>query len=421
MQIIDVKLSELKPYNKNAKKHPAEQVQYIANSLKQFGWKQPIVIDKDNVIVCGHGRMLAAESLGWDTAPCVYADDLNDEQIKAFRLADNKTAESDWDIDFLEIELGDIFDIDMTDFGFASLDEDEPDFDIERKSLTDRFVVPPFSVLDARQGYWNDRKRQWINAGLKSMEGRDAKAFTTEHIAEQYGMKSKSGTSVFDPVLTEVMYKWFCVDGGAIYDPFAGGSVRGIVADKLGYSYTGIDLRQEQVDANYENASEMDAAPVWYCDDSLNADKYIQDGTADMVFTCPPYADLEKYSDLPNDISNMPYEDFCKVYADILRIANNKLKDDRFFVVVIGDVRDKDGAYRQLVDYTRKVLTDIGLCLYNDMVLIEPVGTGAIRAPRQFNAARKVIKTHQNVLVFYKGNMQAIKDNYTELDYTEEE
>lgn len=118
MNITEVRLSELKPYSKNAKKHPDDQVKRIANSLNEFGWKQPIVIDKDNVIICGHGRLLAAKLLGWETAPCVYADDLTDEQIKAFRLADNKTNESEWDYDFLNVELDDILDIDMSQFGF---------------------------------------------------------------------------------------------------------------------------------------------------------------------------------------------------------------------------------------------------------------------------------------------------------------
>ena len=137
MQIVDVKLSDLKPYKRNAKTHPAEQVEHIANSLREFGWKQPIVIDKDNVIVCGHGRLLAAKSLGWETAPCVYADDLTDEQIKAFRLSDNKTAESDWDFDFLNIELDDILDIDMSQFGFDLGDEDEPEPDIVEDEVPD--------------------------------------------------------------------------------------------------------------------------------------------------------------------------------------------------------------------------------------------------------------------------------------------
>lgn len=193
------------------------------------------------------------------------------------------------------------------------------------------------------------------------------------------------------------------------------------MADKLGYNYTGIDLRQEQIDANYENASDLNCSSglIWHCDDSLNADKYVEDNSVDMVFTCPPYADLEVYSDLPNDISNMDYDSFCKVYADILSIACRKLKEDRFFVVVIGDVRDKQGAYRQLVDYTRRVLTDNGLKLYNDMIFVEAVGTGAIRATKQFNAFRKAIKTHQNVLVFYKGDIKKIKSNFKELNISE--
>ena len=197
---------------------------------------------------------------------------------------------------------------------------------------------------------------------------------------------------------------------------FRGGCVRGVVAEYLGYKYTGIDLRNEQIEANEKQALEIGVSPTWICDDSLNADKYLNDDSCDMIFTCPPYADLEKYSDDERDISNMEYDEFCEVYKNILSIACNKLKRDRFAVVVIGDVRDKKGAYRQLVDYTRKVLTDNGLVLYNDLILAEQVGTGALRASKQFNALRKVIKVHQNVLVFYKGDIKAIKDNFTELE-----
>ena len=123
MIITDVKIKDLKPYEKNAKKHPDDQVEHIANSLKEFGWRQPVVIDKDNVIIIGQGRVLAAKKLKMKTAPCVYADDLSKEQIKALRLADNKTNESSWDFDFLNLELDDITDIDMSEFGF-DLDDD---------------------------------------------------------------------------------------------------------------------------------------------------------------------------------------------------------------------------------------------------------------------------------------------------------
>lgn len=118
MNIEYLKLEELTPYEKNPRKNDAA-VETVANSIKEFGFKVPIIIDKDNVIVCGHTRYKAAKSLNLETVPCLRADDLTDEQIKAFRLADNKSAEiAEWDIDLLSQELKDITDIDMEDFGF---------------------------------------------------------------------------------------------------------------------------------------------------------------------------------------------------------------------------------------------------------------------------------------------------------------
>ena len=118
MQIIDLQISEIKPYEKNPRNNkPA--IDAVANSIKEFGFKVPIVIDKDNVIVCGHTRYAAAKKLKLKSVPCIMADDLTEEQIKAFRLADNKTAElAEWDFDLLNLELGDLVDFDMEQFGF---------------------------------------------------------------------------------------------------------------------------------------------------------------------------------------------------------------------------------------------------------------------------------------------------------------
>lgn len=143
MKIDEINVNDIKPYEKNAKKHPDEQIGRIANSIKAFGFKQPLVIDKDNVLVIGHGRLEAAKRLGFDTVPCVRADDLTEDQIKALRLADNKTNESDWDFDFLNIELDDITDIDMSQFGFdldidteddTEITEDEAPDDVETRT-----------------------------------------------------------------------------------------------------------------------------------------------------------------------------------------------------------------------------------------------------------------------------------------------
>ena len=125
MQIVEKGIKDIKPYEKNPRKNDSA-VDAVANSIKEFGFKVPVVIDKDNVIVCGHTRYKAAKKLGIDKVPCVVADDLTEEQIKAYRLADNKVSElAEWDIDLLGDELDGIFDIDMSDFGFDIDFEDE--------------------------------------------------------------------------------------------------------------------------------------------------------------------------------------------------------------------------------------------------------------------------------------------------------
>lgn len=132
MEIKDFKLSDIKPY-KNNPRHNESAVQQVANSIKAFGFKVPVVIDSNNVVVCGHTRCKAASLLGMDSVPCVVADDLTPEQVKAFRLADNKVSElATWDDDLLNFEIDGIADLDMTDFGFEALrdtflDEDKPD------------------------------------------------------------------------------------------------------------------------------------------------------------------------------------------------------------------------------------------------------------------------------------------------------
>lgn len=125
MEIIEKKVSELNPYKNNPRKNePA--VEAVANSIKEFGFKVPIVIDQNNTIVCGHTRLKAAIKLGLETVPCIMADDLTPEQVKAFRLADNKTSElADWDKKLLDFELDGIEDLDMTLFGFDEKEEPE--------------------------------------------------------------------------------------------------------------------------------------------------------------------------------------------------------------------------------------------------------------------------------------------------------
>lgn len=217
---------------------------------------------------------------------------------------------------------------------------------------------------------------------------------------------ASSGTSIFDPVLCELAYGWFCPPGGLVLDPFAGGSVRGIVASKLGRQYIGIDLRPEQIAANRAQADEIcgDPMPVWVEGDGCDIGRLAKGAEADFIFSCPPYADLERYSDDPRDLSTMAYAEFLATYTEIISSACAMLKPDRFACFIVGDARGKDGNYYGFPWHTIGAFETAGLRLYNEAVLVTAVGSLPIRVGKQFTATRKLGKTHQNVLVFIKGN-----------------
>lgn len=231
---------------------------------------------------------------------------------------------------------------------------------------------------------------------------------TEEFLADHYaasGAPTASGTSIFDPVLCEIAYRWFCPLGGMVLDPFAGGSVRGIVAARLGRPYVGIELRAEQVAANQAQADLADdPAPRWIAGDSRYLAQLAAGIEADLVFSCPPYWNLERYSDDPSDLSTMPLADFLKAQSEIIAQAVARLRPNRFAVWVIGDVRDADGFFVNLPGLTVEAFEAAGARFYNDAILVTAVGSLPIRVGRQFTAARKLGRTHQNVLVFCKGD-----------------
>ena len=214
------------------------------------------------------------------------------------------------------------------------------------------------------------------------------------------------GTSIFDPVLTELLVEWFTPPGGRIIDPFAGGSVRGIVSAVLGRTYWGNDLAERQVIANRLQGETIlgagQTACTWNQGDSRVMMSRAPD--ADAVLSCPPYADLEVYSKHPDDISNMPYERFLEAYEEIIARSCERLRPDRFACWVIGDVRDGDGNFRNLPGHTVRAFRRAGLELYNQMILVTAVGSLSIRVSRQFEKSRKCGTTHQLVQVFLKGN-----------------
>jgi DNA modification methylase len=268
-------------------------------------------------------------------------------------------------------------------------------------------------VLDARKGAWQKSKRDWRALGIQSELGRSDKLTYGREGTDDFSQRIRrvGGTSIFDPVLAELIYTRLCSNGAHVLDPFAGGSVRGIVAAKLGYRYTGVELRPEQVEANYRQVDQMIAGrridanlrPHWIEGDSREI-QMLAPGEYDLVFTCPPYGDLERYSDDPRDLSNMIYETFLEIYTEIVTKCFGMLKPKHFACFVVGDFRDKriDGNLRGFPEDTVKIFQKVGARLQARSVLFTALGSAALRAERQFLATGRPVTVHQNVFVFQR-------------------
>jgi len=291
-----------------------------------------------------------------------------------------------------------------------------------RSVLHDKFLIPPFSVWNTREGEWQARKRKWRALGMRSEEGREDNMTFSAKLNEY--RKAPSGvaqTSVFDPNVCELCYKWFAPPEGVILDPFAGGSVRGIVASVMDFKYWGNDLSARQITANIEQINELTTGkykPKWHQGDSLV--KMADAPKADFLFSCPPYGDLEVYSDAPEDISNKEYDEFLVTYREIIRLAAAKLRNNRFAGWVVANFRDKEtGRIHNFVGDTVDAFEDAGCSFYNDIILVNCAGSAPLRANNTFiRGNRKVVKLHQNVLIFCKGDPKKAQERINKNNHT---
>lgn len=254
-----------------------------------------------------------------------------------------------------------------------------------------------------------------------------AKGLTLGEIENYDGADRKiTGTSIFDPVLAELAYRWFSPVDGLVLDPFAGGSVRGIVASLLSRRYVGVDLSEAQVEANQEQMAlcNPECEPEWIVGDAAILSEVLSGAgysgeDFDFMLTCPPYADLERYSDDPRDLSTMPYEQFREVLGAVIAQACQRLKEDRFACLVIGDARDADGLLYGLPAHCVQMFEDAGLRLYNDAILVTAVASLPVRVRKQFVASRKLGRTHQYVQVYVKGDPVAATKAIGEVQFGE--
>lgn len=282
----------------------------------------------------------------------------------------------------------------------------DPIDDFRGSVLNSKYLFPPTTVLDTRKGRWQNRKQAWRRLGIKGELGRLDKVYKIGKTAKKYKTREE-GTSIFDPVLCEVLYQWYSPSGGLVLDPFAGGSVRGIVACMMGRRYWGCELRSSQVSSNRDQASSiiptsLDKDLIWKVgDSSVELDKAPR---GDFLFSCPPYGSLEKYSDDPRDLSNMDYDGFLEVYEKIIMKSTKKLRNHSFASFVVGDFRDRFGYYHNFVSDTIGLFLKYGLRLYNRAILLNVMGSVQMRVSGQFSKNRKLGGVHQDVLIFVKGD-----------------
>lgn len=390
-------------------------------------------------------------------APVIKASELTDEEQREFIIKDN-VGYGEWDMDALANEWDnedladwgvDVWQEDSSSTGGSGTGESSP----AKTTLNDRFVVPPFSILDTRKGYWQARKKVWRELIGDMGESRndtlvtsleikykDLYQRTREHrkelgisfkeYIEKYVPKEDlereqskivaQGVSILDPVMAEIVCRWFGFKNCQTFDCFAGDSVFGFVSAYLGNDFTGIELREQQASLNNERVADMNARYI--CDDGQNVANHIEPESQDLLFSCPPYFDLEVYSDLPNDASNQgSYEDFIQILKNAFTAAIGCLRKNRFAVICVGDVRDKKtGFYYDFCGDIKRIFREAGVLLYNEIILVEQTASTALRAAR-YMETRKVAKTHQHILVFFKGNPKDIKKEYPKIEYTEED
>ena len=467
-----VPIDEIKEHPDNPNQHPDSQIILLMDIIRRTGWRQALVVSNGSgFVIKGHGRLQAARALGMTHLPVDYQDYASEAYELADMVADNEIAalstRSTSKLADIEKALNESTDADARLAGIASALDDKIDpNDTEalrqqrlaekiaaKANLAESFGTVPFSILRADDSRWRARKSLYKKLGIRSEEGRksglayatsaamppnliqakndydEAKGgepSTIDEFMAEHGHETLATTSIFDPVLCELMYRWFLPtptdDQGPgkarpfrILDPFAGGSVRGVVAALHGHEYIGIDLRTEQIDANYANAKEIfdavgapDHQPHWISGNSLHTDQLLTDNDQaqpfDLIFTCPPYGDLEVYSENPEDISTMDEADFTTDYKKITEAAAKHLAANRFAVYVVGDYRDRrSGRLIDLLGKTVQAHQEAELTYYNHFILQTPVASLIMRLRNQFNTSRKIGKRHQNVIISHNG------------------
>lgn len=421
---------KLKKDRRNYRIHDENNKRIIGKSLDECGAGRSILADSSGEIIAGNGVFEQAQKRGIKTKlvetdgselVVVVRKDIapGDEKRKLLALADNAASDtSTWNAELLrqdwEKQDAAEWGLDTTPWECAPSEFRQAGKEEVRAKLADKFLVPPFSVLDTRKGYWQDRKQAWLKLTGNLTESKEHVLGGAENMLSQIN----DGSSNFDPVLAEICMRWFCLPEGRILDPFGGEQTKGVVAGALGYDYTAVEFRPEQVAINKAACAQYPNVH-YYCGDSKDISKIVPNSGYDMCFTSPPYYDLEVYSN--DDMSALgTYAEFMEQYRNIFAQCVQLLAENRFLVIKIGEIRDKkSGVYRNFVGDNIRLFMDLGLKYYNELALVNMCGTAPQRASKSF-ANRKMVKIHQNVLCFFKGDTKSIKEIYPQIEIDNE-
>lgn len=263
--------------------------------------------------------------------------------------------------------------------------------------------ILPWSVLRGDSTQWQARKKHWTNL-VDDLAGRE-QVEIFRHGKSGRHHRISGGKSRFDGFLAELAYIWYAPPQAHVIDPFAGGPTRGIVAAHLGRNYTGIDLSHPQVEANRaQSQHHLSGAATWIHADAAEHLSTLDSGTYDYALTCPPYHNLEKYTDDPRDLSVMTWEQHLDTLRTVTRQLYRVLQDHTFATWVTSDLRDPRGHLRCLPEHTITALRDAGFGVINDQILVKPVGSMHRMLRRWWTNTRSAGRVHQRVITVVKGD-----------------
>jgi hypothetical protein len=412
LQIEYIPISEIKPYPNNPRKND-KAVEVVKKSISEFGFKNPIILDKNNEIIAGHTRLSASKELGFNEVPVIWADGLTEEQVKAFRIMDNKSQEyASWDFDKLQEEFNTLQDLGV-DLELTGLNAKERfDLKLSRQEkaellLSDIILVPAFSVFDGKSGFWISRNKRWreIIPIEECMGTRDGKL-----AGENTFFGAERSVSVFNHTLAEILVRGFTKKEDHITIPFCEASIFA-VSSILQRKVLGIELRKDQVDLNNELIKPFKTNECKVIEgDALDETKY-KDQT-DFIMSCPPYIGLEKYSNQKEDLSTQSNEEFFKSMEKWLKICYDKLKENCFMAIVFGNIREPSGRVVNICGEVTRIAEEVGFNLYNDVIFLQPRLSTSLRQV-QFRKSRKFVRCHEKVMIFKKEGKQILKKPVT--------